>query len=470
MKLFPLYLFFILAFSINSLLGQGLPKSLPVEKPGLQGLTGKLPMGEGLGALSGKPEIPYLEELKQIQSLRKSYESLKNELNEIKGLVQDSTQRDSLILVAKEQGRIILEKEAQVLKSLIESEDIPGGEIRNAASMTLERVKQSQASLAKIKDFEGLEALLDQNEENLKALTNEWIMPKVEQVLTGTLTEYWDPAQAKIPDFYGKGALEKLVKEGVPADLSFDQAKSMAKEKALHLSDTYVQEFKGKFSKLKFDSLGNIEVIQEAMTKPKFDLWEENELKDAGFLERLGLYAWYDPLTSFGEGVYADAGLSYRFTHQLEAFGGIVFRRDFEDSKELTRTGQGAKLSVRFAKGNWFVKTELARVNIEVNYPVGFDDMDYEGMEWNTGLGFGRVIPIGKRIQSVVLTSWNPAYNESKSLSNSPFQLKIGFELKGLKIGRMKEIDLKEYKDKVPTDKIQQKLDNQTEVLSPDFL
>ena len=100
----------------------------------------------------------------------------------------------------------------------------------------------------------------------------------------------------------------------MPADLSFDQAKSMAKEKALHLSDSYVQEYKGKFAKLKFDSLGNIEVIQEAVTKKKFVLWEENELKNAGLLERLGLYAWYDPLTSFGEGVYGDAGLSYRFT------------------------------------------------------------------------------------------------------------------------------------------------------------
>ena len=429
---FTLPLIFLM-FSINLVIGQGLPKSLPVKNPGLQEVTEKLPMGQGMGALSAKPEIPYLEELKKIQSLKKSYDSLKTELTKIKELGQDSTKRDSLILVAKEQGRIILEKEAQVLESLIKSEEIPGEEIRNAASMTLERVKRSQESLAEFKDFEGLEALLDQNEENLKALCNEWIMPKVEQVLTGTLTENWDPAQAKIPDFYGKGALEQLVKEGVPADLSFDQAKSVAKEKALHLSDSYVQEFKGKFSKLKFDSLGNIEVIQEAVTKRKFVLWEENELKNAGLLEKLGLYAWYDPLTSFGEGVYGDAGLSYRFTHQLEAFGGIVFRKDFEDSKELTRTGQGAKLSVRFAKGNWFVQTELARVNIEIDYPVGFDDMDFEGMEWNTGLGFGRVIPMGKRIQSVVLTTWNPVYNESRSLSNFLFQLKIGFELVQLK-------------------------------------
>ena len=103
-----------------------------------------------------------------------------------------------------------------------------------------------------------------------------------------TLTENWDPAQEKIPDFYGKGALEQLVQEGVPADLSFNQAKSMAKEKALYLSDSYVQEFRGKFSKLKFDSLGNIEVIQEAETKKKFVLWEENGLKDAAFSRKIG--------------------------------------------------------------------------------------------------------------------------------------------------------------------------------------
>ena len=175
----------LLTLSVHLVIGQGLPKSPPVKNPGSQEVTGRASIGEGLGALSAKPEIPYLEELKKIQSLKKSYDSLKAELKEIKKLAQDSTQRDSLILVAKEQGRTVLEKEAQVLESLIASEDIPGEEVRNAASMTLERVKHSQESLAGIKDFEGLEALLDQNEENLKALWNEWIMPKVEQVVTG---------------------------------------------------------------------------------------------------------------------------------------------------------------------------------------------------------------------------------------------------------------------------------------------
>ena len=426
-------------------------------------------MGEGLGALSGKPEIPYLKELKQIQSLKHSYDSLKTELKEIKEYAQDSTQRDSLFMVAKEKGREVLEKESQVLKSLIESEEIPGEEIRNAASRTLEGVNTSKERLSDIQNLEGLEALIDQNEENLKALTNEWIMPKVEQVLSGTLVGTLDPTQAKIPDFYGKGALEQLVQEGVPSDLSFDQAKSMAKEKALHLSDSYVEDLKGKYSKVKFDSLGNIQVIQEEVAKRKFVLWEENDLKDAAILERLGLYAWYDPLTSFGEGIYGDVGFTYRFTHQLQAFGGIVFRRDFSDGKELSRTGQGAKLSLRYAKGNWFVQSELARVEMKIDYPVGFDDRDFEGMEWNTGLGFGRVIPMGKRIQSVVLTSWDPTYNESKSLANSPFQLKIGFELKGFTGLKKSEIDLEEYRDKIPTDKIRNKLKKQGGDVPPNF-
>ena len=55
---------FLLILSFHMAIGQGLPKSLPVKNPGLQELKGKLPMGEGLGALSAKPEIPYLNELR----------------------------------------------------------------------------------------------------------------------------------------------------------------------------------------------------------------------------------------------------------------------------------------------------------------------------------------------------------------------------------------------------------------------
>jgi len=425
---------------------------------GMNSNLAKPSVSASIPTLPTKPEIPYLKELKQIQSMKHSYDSLKSELREIKEYAKDSTQKDSLFMVAKEKKREVLENESQVLESLIESEDIPGEEIKNAATRTLEGVNASKARLSEIQNIEGLEALMDQNEENLKALTNEWLMPKVEQVLSGTADQALDPSTVKFPDFYGKGGLEKLMQDGIPADISFEEAKSLAKGKALHLSDSYVEELKGKFSKVKFDSLGNIQIIREAVTKRKFVLWEKNEVKDASILERLGLSAWYDPLTSFGEGIYGDVGLTYRITHQLQAFGGMVFRRDFSDSKELSRTGQGAKFSLRFSKGNWFVQSELSRVMIKIDYPVGFDDRDFEGMEWNTGLGFGRVISMGKRIQSVVLTTWDPTYSESKSLANSPFQLKIGFEWNGLKIDKMKKIDLEEFKDKVPTDRISNKL------------
>lgn len=100
----------LLIFSVHMSIGQGLPKSHPVKTLGSQELTEKLPMGERMGVLSAKPEIPYLEELKKIQSLKKSYDSLKAELKEIKELAQDSTQRDSLVLIAKEQGSTVLKK------------------------------------------------------------------------------------------------------------------------------------------------------------------------------------------------------------------------------------------------------------------------------------------------------------------------------------------------------------------------
>jgi hypothetical protein len=449
---------------------QTIPKTLPPKGNRLPKATSLLPDGLGMEFLTSELEIPYLDELRQIQSLKQSYDSIKTELKELREHAQDSTKKDSLVMVARERGREILEKESQVLESLIESEEIPGVEIRNAASRTLEGVKSSKNRLSGIQDLESLESLVDQNEENLKALTNEWLMPKVEQVLSGTANQALEPSNLKFPDFYGKGGLQKLMQEGIPADISFEEAKTLAKGKALHISETYVEELKGKYSKVKFDSLGNIQIIHEAVTKRKFVLWEENEMKAAALLERLGLYAWYDPLTSFGEGIYGDIGLTYRFTHQLQAFGGMVYKRDFSDSQELTRTGQGAKLSLRFAKGNWFVQSELARVNMKIDYPGGYDDKDFDGMEWTTGLGFGCIIPMGDRIQSLVLTTWDPTYTESKSLANSPFQLKIGFEWKGLKIDRMKKTDLEEYRDKVPTDKIQQKLKKQTEIGSPVFL
>ena len=40
---------------------------------------------------------------------------------------------------------------------------------------------------------------------------------------------------------------------------------------------------------------------------------------------------------------------------------------------------------------------------------------------------------MGKKLQSVVLLTWDPLFKESRGLSTSRFQFKIGFELKQLK-------------------------------------
>jgi hypothetical protein len=401
--------------------------------PGLSAVSEGLSAGEKLSVLSAKPQIPYLEELRQIQSLKRSYDSLRNELARVRESVDDSARQDSLLTLMSDRSRGVLEKETHTLESLIASDDIHGEEVKNAAIRTLEGVRGSQTELSEISELTELESLIDRNSENLKALTNEWLMPKVEEAMTGKVGELADPGKIQFSDFYGKDALEQLTREGVPADLSFEQAKSAVREKALHLSAEYVTGLKGKFSKLKFDSLGNIEVIQEVVTEQKFKLLEENELRDASFFERLGTYIWYDPLTSFGEGFYGEAGISYRFSQQMLAFGGALVRRNFSEGMELTRTGQGATVGFRFSKDNWFVQSQLAMSNVEIDYPAGFENRDFEGEVWSAGVGIGRVVPLGKRTQSLVFATWDPTYSESKSLSNSPFQLKIGFELNGFK-------------------------------------
>jgi hypothetical protein len=140
----------------------------------------------------------------------------------------------------------VLEQESKTLESLISIEDIPGEEIKNAAQNTLEKVNKSKAKIAGIKDVEELESLVDLNNENLKALTNEWLMPKVEEQLTGVMKEGLDPTNASQylsgPDFYGKDVLTAMTKKGLPSEIPFDQAKEMAKEKALHISDDYIQK------------------------------------------------------------------------------------------------------------------------------------------------------------------------------------------------------------------------------------
>jgi hypothetical protein len=449
MKQISSFLVLILIFSVHSLLGQSLPKSIPVKKPGPERLTEKLPMGEELGALSVKPQIPYLEELKQIQSVKQSYDSIKSELKTIKEQASDSTQRDSLVQIAKARSGEILEKESEVLQSLIQKEEIPGEELRNAAERTLGGVQSSKEKLAGIQDFESLEALLDQNEENLKALTNEWLMPKIEQVLTGTLAGDWDPTQAKIPDFYGKGALEKLMQDGADPKELMGQAKEQAVGKAKHISNEYLQEAEGKFSKLKLDSLGNVQVLLDE-EKRKFKLIEPNTLKGSGLLGRMDLLLWYDPLTSFREGFFAEAGVGYGFTHQLLGFGAWTVKRNLNDATGPQREGHGPKVGLRFSKGNWGVQTAISHNQINIEYPAGFESRNFSGKQWAGELTLVRTIPMGKILNSVVMVSWDPLFNEDKSLTKSAIQLKIGFEL-----GRFKRLkqEFKPEENKVKLEK-----------------
>jgi hypothetical protein len=456
MKQISSFLILILILSVHSLYGQGLPKFLPFKNIALQERIGKIPMGEGLGTLSAKPEIPYLKELKQIQSLKQSYDSLKSELKEIKEYSKDSTQRDSLLIIDKKRGKEVLEKESRVLESLIESEEMPGEEIRNAASRTLEVVNASKEKVSKIQNIEGLEALMDQNEENLKALTNEWLMPKVEQALSGTLEGTLDPTQAKIPNFYGKGALEKLVQEGADPKELMGQAKEQAMGKARHISDEYFEKLDGKFNKLKLDSLGNVEVLLDP-EKRKFKLIEPNALKGSGFLERTGLLLWYDPLTSFKEGFFAEAGLSFGFTHQLQVFGAWTVKRNLIDTSGPQIEGHGPKVGLRFSKGNWVIQSALSHHQITIEYPAGYESRNFSGKQWAGELALVRTIPMGKSLSSVVMVSWDPLYQDGRSLAGSAIQMKIGFELgrlKGIKKELKPELDQMKPDQKIPDEHI----------------
>lgn len=236
MKLMIVSLFMLACLFWAEVQAQKIPMFLPTKNR----------LTAGIPKLSVNPEIPYLEELRQIHSLKKSYDSLRNELRELKEITTDSTQRDSLFTLAKDRSKQVLEQESKTLESLIASEDIPGEDIKKAAQNTLEKVNESKARMPDIKDIDELESLVDLNNENLKALTNEWLMPKVEEQLTGVRKEGLDPTNASkylsVPDFYGKDALTALTKKGLPSEIPFDQAKEMAKEKALHLSDDYIQK------------------------------------------------------------------------------------------------------------------------------------------------------------------------------------------------------------------------------------
>ncbi len=417
------------------------------------GIHSKLPkpsISTAIPALPTKPEIPYLEELKQIQSLKKSYDSLRREIKELKESTTDSTQRDSLFTLAKERSRAVLEQESKTLESLIESEDIPGAEIKDAAKNTLERVNDSKARLANIREVDELESLVDLNNENLKALTNEWIMPKLEEQISGVVKDGIDPSTTKLPDFYGKDALAELTKKRLPSEVPFDQAKELATEKAGHITDEYLQQAGKDFSKLKIDSLGDIKTISSDLNKKKVAFFEVNKLAGEPIFHRVGMLLWYDPLTSIGEGVLLDYGLSYSFSQQLSLLGGVTWKKQFDANETLRREGFGVFTGLRISKGNWFAQGTVNRKQVAITNPVGYESRDFEGKAWASNLTIGRTIPMSKVIRAVVMGSIDPFFNEKTSLYKSRVQLKIGFE-----IGSFKKIK-EEVKELIPMDEMKQ--------------
>lgn len=436
---------------------QKMPAGLPVSLP-------KNGMAAGIPKFPSKPEIPYLEELRQIQSLKKSYDSLRKELKELREITADSTQRDSLFNQAKERSRKVLEQESKTLENLIESEDIPGEEIKNAAKNTLDRVNESESRLKDIHEVGDLESLVDQNNENLKALTNEWLMPKVEEQLTGVVKEGFDPRSAQFPDFYGKDALAELTKKGLPSEIPFDKARELATEKAGHISDEYIQKAGKEFAKLKIDSLGNIKTIPSELKKNKAEFLKTNQLAGKPFIHRVGTMLWYDPLTSFGEGLLLDYGLSYSFSQQLSLLGGVTWKKQFDIDEKLRREGFGVFTGLRFTKGNWFAQGTVNRNQVTNTNPAGYESLDFDGKAWASNLAIGRTIPMGKVIRSVVMGSIDPFFVEKSSLYKSRVQLKIGFE-----IGSFKKIK-QEVKELFPVDDLKEKGNEQVEYYMKDVV
>jgi hypothetical protein len=449
MPLKSILLFGLLASLWLQSFAQNLTAGMKVPSLGI-GLPNGIPSG-GLEAMATKLEIPYLEELRQVQGLKKSYDSLRSEVKKLKEAAQDSTTQDSLVSVLKAKEQEVLDREAELLQGMLEEQEIPGEELKAAVDRTLGGVKGAKAKLIQVSDLEGLDGILDQSEENLKALVNEWLMPKIEQTLNGTLSDGWNPAEAKIPDFYGKDGLEKLLQEGVDSQELMAQAKEQALGKAKHISAEYIQKAEGDFSKLKLDSLGNVQVILESR-KRKFQLIEPNELKGLGLLERTGLLLWYDPLTSFKEGFFAEAGISYGFTHQFQAFGAWTVKQSSDNASGPQIKGQGPKLGLRFSKGNWGLQSSVSHNQITTEYPAGYESRNFSGKAWAGELSLVRTIPIGNMIRSVVMVSWDPLYNEDRSLAGSAVQLKIGFELGRLK-GLRKEFK-PEFDKKIPDGRI----------------
>lgn len=377
--------------------------------------------------------IPFKEEIQQIHSLQKAYDSLNQDIQKFKTSKIDSTQRDSLVSELKNRGLKIIEQEKTMLLSLSSEASPSSQNLKHTCTYLLSQVEKSKTALEQAQDMATIEEIIGQNEENLKAIFNEQLMPELKQKLGGTLNEQIKSPGKSIMDYYGNGAVREMAREKISPRLTLTKAQSLVKEKPKGISNEYLQSIGNDYSKISMDSLGNIQVAEAEKTIEKFNLKEANRLKNAPFLERTGLYLWYDPLTSFAEGLFVDLGIKYSISSQWHTFAGINIKRQFKNQIGPISTGEGIKGGLRFSLGNWFLQGELARSRISLAYAPGFESKNFDGFIWLSGLGLGRTIPMGKKLQSIVLLTYDPLFKENRGLSTSRFQLRIGLELKQLK-------------------------------------
>ena len=405
---------------------------VPITAPTL-GPPASLLKSSPTGSLATMDQIPFKKDLQQIHSLKQAYDSLNQEIKELKTTKIDSARKDSLVNALKIRGQKVLDQEKEMLQNLVADANPSSAKLKNSSNYLLKQVEISKGALQQASDLSAVEEIIQQNEENLKAFSNERLMPELEQKLSGNLSSKIDPQSTNLMDYYGKGAMKELSRENVEGYLSMAKAKSMTTEKTKAISNEYLQNIGNNYSKISMDSLGDIKVIAPKKTLEKLNLKEPNSLKKAPFLDRTGLYLWYDPLTSFGEGIFIDLGIKYSMSSQWHSYAGIIAKRQFKSQIGPVSTGEGIKGGLRFTLGNWLLQGELARSRISVAYAPVYEHRNFDGVIWLSGLGVGRAIPMGKKLQSVVLLTWDPLFKESRGLSTSRFQFKIGFELKQLK-------------------------------------
>lgn len=435
------YLFFSVVFlyvlALCGWFGVVHAQSVPLIEPLLP--SSQAVSFQGNPSASGiKPQIPYLEELRQIQSLKQSYDTLKTQLKVLRQTSVDTTLKDSAVNMAASRGRVILDREKKALGNMIAKDEISDSELRDAIENTIKGVNRTQQSLETARSVSDIESLMDASEENLKALTNEWVMPKIEQHLSGTLDQGWEPVPGKVPDYFATGGLSLLEMEGNSAEDIIALAKEHAAGKGRHISDEYLRKADPEFRRVKIDSHGEIKVTKVQELKQKSAFFEPNTLAKKNWTDRTGMFLWYDPLTPFGEGVSISSGLSYGFSQQVRVFAGGVIRRHFSSSSWPQREGQGISLGMRFLKSNWAVQANLTGSEVTLIYPTGKNTLNYQGKILSSMVAIGRTVSMGSKMQSVVLAGVDPLYRKERSLSGPAIQISIGFEFEHLSKAKKK--------------------------------